>query len=353
MTKHLGSGSGGATRCHLCGGETRTVLRDQPCFQGPKTFNVEECEWCDTRFVSPMEPGSGVYELIYEKSSSVPGYDRYKRYAEALTWTPDPLEYLASQEDVYWSIQQSIRSLAAGKPKLRILEVGSGFGYLTYALRKAGHDCSGIDISSRAVAKANKDFGPFYQVCDLMDYFDAVGTGFDVVVATELIEHVKDPKALVERASSLLRPGGSLVLTTPNKDLYSDRMAWHTDLAPVHLWWFSKTSMRKLAWSLGMDVKFVDFSAFYGDSARPLVGGTKPQTFDASGKVIYKDSMVNTVARLLLGLDPGLFKPLGRMFLKKMARQRLSDAPYKESLSLCAVMRRPAMAQSERVLQAA
>lgn len=344
---------GATIRCRLCGCETRTVLRDQPCFQGPATFNVEECEWCDTRFVSPMEPGAKVYDLIYEKSNSVPGYDRYKRYADALTWNPEPLEYLASQEDVYWSIQQSVQGLAAGRTKLRILEVGSGFGYLTYALRKAGHDCSGIDISSRAVAKANKDFGPFYQVCDLMDYHDAVGTGFDVVVATELIEHVSDPKALVERASSLLRPGGALVLTTPNKDLYSDRMAWHTDLAPVHLWWFSKTSMRKLAWSLGMDVKFVDFSAFYGDTTRRPSVGTKPQTFDASGKVVYKDSLINTIARYFLAIEPGMFKVLGRVFLKQMARKRLGDAPYRESLSLCAVMRRPAVAQEDRILKAA
>jgi 2-polyprenyl-3-methyl-5-hydroxy-6-metoxy-1,4-benzoquinol methylase len=331
-------------QCKLCGGGATTVLRDQPCFQGPQTFNVEECEWCDTRFVSPMVSGSDVYDLIYEKSSAVPGYDRYRRYAEALTWNPDPLNYLASQEDVYWSIKKSIEALETGKGKLRVLEVGSGFGYLTYALRKAGHDCTGIDISSRAVDKARKDFGPFYQVSDLMDYVDVLGSGFDVVVATELVEHVCDPMALVQRACMHLRPGGSLVLTTPNKDLYSDRMAWHTDLAPVHLWWFSKTSMRRMAWTIGLDVSFVDFSEFYGDSPRPVRGGTKPQTFDATGKVIYKDSAVNTIARFMISIDSALFKPLGRVFLKKMARQRLSDAPYRESLSLCAVMRRPAQA---------
>jgi len=256
------------------------------------------------------------------------------------------LDYLASEEDVYWSIRQSIAALAATKRRLRILEVGSGFGYLTYALRKAGHDCTGIDISKRAVDKACKEFGPHYQVADLMDYFDAVGTGFDVVVATELVEHVVDPVGLVVRAASLLRPGGPLVLTTPNKDLYSDRMAWHTDLAPVHLWWFSKTSMRRMAWSTGMDVKFVDFSEFYGKAVGPVRATTKPQTFDGSGKVIYKDSLVNTAARALMAMEPGMFKALGRVFLKKMAKQRLQDAPFRESLSLCAVMRKPARAEA-------
>ena len=227
------------------------------------------------------------------------------------------------------------------------MEVGSGFGYLTYALRKSYHDCTGIDISKNAVEKARHDFGEFYEVSDLMDFVDPTGAGYDIVVATELIEHVADPKALVARAASLLKPGGSLLLTTPNKDLYSDRMAWHTDLAPVHLWWFSKTSLRSLGWSAGMAVQFVDFSAFYGGRIKPMRATTKPQTFDCYGQVVYRDSIVNTLARYLLAREPSLFKTIGRMFLRKMAKERTSDTMYRDSLSLCALMRKSAQQQQQ------
>lgn len=65
---------------------------------------------------------------------------------------------------------------------------------------------------------------------------------------------------------------------------------------------------------------------------------TKPQTFDAEGRVVYRDSPVNTLARALMAMEPGLFKTLGRIFLKRMAKEKLADTLYRESLSLCAVM---------------
>lgn len=194
-------------KCAVCGGMANVIATEQPCFHAPKTFDVAECPGCETRFVSPMEAGSEVYDLIYSNAAKVPGYARYERYAAALVWNPDPLAYLAGEEDVYWSIKQSVERIAAERARpLRILEIGSGFGYLTYALRKSGHDCTGLDISERAVAGATEKFGPFYKVADLMQFKDD-GDGFDVVVATELIEHVVDPSALLVRAREMLRPG--------------------------------------------------------------------------------------------------------------------------------------------------
>lgn len=327
--------------CKICGGEARTIFQGHPCFSAPSTFDVAECVWCDTRFAATNAPADQVYELIYRNAEQVPGYDRYKRYADGLRGSADGLAFMASQEDVYWSIKEKIEAIEAqhGK-KLRILEIGSGFGYLTYALHQRGHECTGIDISERAVEGAKRNFGALYEVCDLETMAAKSVERFDVVVATELIEHIEDPVALLRTAEKLLKPGGWILLTTPNKDLYSDRMAWHTDAAPVHLWWFGKASMREMARQIGMKVQFVDFSRFYGRTTPQLKGLTKPQTFDEAGKVIYKDSAVNTVARALMSWQPWMFKVIGRIFVKRMASQRAKDVWQRESLSLCAAMRK-------------
>jgi len=326
--------------CRLCGGEAKTIFTDHPCFSAPHTFDVHECAWCDTRFASTEGQAEQVYNLIYSQAEKVPGYDRYKRYAEGLKKCDDGLSFMASREDVYWSIKERIEAIEADlKRPLRILEIGSGFGYLTYSLGQRGHQCLGIDISKEAVESACEEFGNHYKVCDLATLAAEGDERFDVIVATELIEHIEDPVALLKTAKQLLNPGGWILLTTPNKDLYSDRMAWHTDAAPVHLWWFGKSSMRQMAWRLGMQVQFVDFSGFYGNETKAVKGMTKPQTFDADGKVIYKDSAINALARKLMAAFPWTFKLIGRIFVRKMAKGRAGDLWQRESLSLCAAMR--------------
>lgn len=325
--------------CGICGSQADLLFRKHWAFKAPATFDIYDCANCETRFVSPMEVDTSVYDLIYEHAAKVPGYDRYERYRQHLKTVQNPLNYLASQEDVYWSISEILRQLDAQQVgKLRILEVGSGLGYLTYALQRAGYDCCGIDISTRAVEVAKRDFGDFYSVMDLMEMPIKGNDAFDLIIATELIEHVTVPKALIEKAQSLLKPDGKLIMTTPNKDLYSERFIWHTDPPPVHLWWFSKTSMRRIAWGLGMSVKFVDFSKFYGFHNKGILGPTKPQTFDENGKVKFKDTALNTFARALIVSIPSIFKIISKVFIGAKVIGRMRNVLYRDSLSLCIIM---------------
>jgi SAM-dependent methyltransferase len=326
--------------CGICGASARLQFRGHPAYQAPATFDIFHCSNCETRFAAPMVADAGLYDLIYENAAHVPGYERYVRYREALKSARDALAYLASQEDVYWSVGEALRLLEVPKTACRILEVGSGFGYLTYALHQAGYDCRGIDLSARAVSAARRDFGDLYAVADLMQLASACAEGYDVVIATELIEHVPAPAAFVQWATRLLKPGGCLILSTPNQELYSERYVWHTDPAPVHLWWFSRTSLRSLAWQHGMTVRFVDFSAFYGGRTWPSHGQTKPQTFDRDGVVIFRDGLALRLARACVARLPGLFRPLARLYIGTRTLGRWRSAPYRDSLSLCAVMRK-------------
>lgn len=309
-------------------------------YMAPSTFDIYDCANCETRFATPIVVDANVYDLIYAHADEVPGYDRYQRYRRVLKNSHDPLSYLAAHEDVYWSINNVLQEVGAQRiAKVRILEIGSGLGYLTYALKKAGYDCFGIDISSRAVEAARRDFGDLYFQMDIMDMPIEDGGTFDFVIATELIEHIVDPKVLLRKAQKLLKPGGRLILTTPNKDLYSDCFVWHTDLPPVHLWWFSKNSMRMLAWSIGMTVRFVDFSKFYGWHSPRTLGQTKPQTFDESGKVTFKDSIFNGFTRRLLKIMPGMFKVAASIFIRIRMFGKAYENNLRDSLSFCVVMR--------------
>jgi 2-polyprenyl-3-methyl-5-hydroxy-6-metoxy-1,4-benzoquinol methylase len=327
--------------CLLCGASAELAFQKHWGFQAPDCYDLYECPECETSFAQPMSVNPAIYDLIYRNAEKVSGYDRYGRYRDLLKLSADPLRDMCEQEDVYWAIRESIRGIAVGRDKpLRILEVGSGFGYLTYALRRAGYDCTGIDISQEAVSMAVRDFGDFYRVADLMALTVAPGEAFDIVVATELIEHIPNPTAILEKAASLLNEGGALLVTTPNRDLYPRKLVWHTDPPPVHLWWFSKTSFRFLAWKLGMSVKFVDFASFYGRNGNSVRGPSKPQTFDAKGDICFKDSPLRTLARNAVAKVPALFRPLAKVLLTSLAVGKIRDRLFRDSLSLCVILER-------------
>jgi SAM-dependent methyltransferase len=141
---------------------------------------------------------------------------------------------------------------------IRILEVGSGLGYLTYSLVKAGYDAKGLDISESAVKQASGRFGNYYLCGDVRQLAISDQGKYDYVISTEVIEHIDDPSGFMGAILSLLKPGGKAIITTPGKSAYPDDIIWASDLPPVHLWWFSEESIKYIASQLNASVKFID-----------------------------------------------------------------------------------------------
>jgi 2-polyprenyl-3-methyl-5-hydroxy-6-metoxy-1,4-benzoquinol methylase len=245
--------------CLLCSSAVKSLSLAQPGYRLGSSFEILHCPMCDTSFARPMEVDSAIYDAIYAHPDEIPGYDRYATYARTVLEVPDPIAFLSDSEDVYWSIRCCVKQL---KPGARILEIGSGLGYMTYALLKGGYDVVGIDISKTAVENASVRYGPHFQEADLAEWSVQKAGEFDMVIMAELIEHIPEPLMFLRMATKLLRPGGRLVVTTPNKSYYPKWMLWESDTPPVHLWWFSETSMKLFAKELGLTIEFVDFTPF-------------------------------------------------------------------------------------------
>jgi 2-polyprenyl-3-methyl-5-hydroxy-6-metoxy-1,4-benzoquinol methylase len=98
----------------------------------------------------------------------------------------------------------------------RVLDVGCSTGYLARPLAERGCTIVGIELDEATAAVAR-------DVCEEVLVGDVERlelpfppASFDVVLCGDLIEHLRDPRRFLERVRPLLRPGGRVVLTTPN-----------------------------------------------------------------------------------------------------------------------------------------
>lgn len=104
----------------------------------------------------------------------------------------------------------------------RVLDVGCGCGYGTYHLAQAGAAATlGIDISAEAVDFARANYHTVNLRFAVMDARElALRPAFDLVTCFEVIEHVEDPKRVLQQIAGAMADGGILVISTPNKETY-------------------------------------------------------------------------------------------------------------------------------------
>jgi len=135
-----------------------------------------------------------------------------------------------------------LRSLELARPN--ILDMGCGMGWFANELSRFG-PTTGIDLSEEAIAQARSKFphvtfmaGNVYEIPLQEEYFD-------VVVSQEVIAHVPDQSEYLARAARTLKPGGYLIVTTPNLFVH-DRTAW-APRPPGHIEkWLCRKALKRL-----------------------------------------------------------------------------------------------------------
>jgi 2-polyprenyl-3-methyl-5-hydroxy-6-metoxy-1,4-benzoquinol methylase len=161
--------------------------------------------------------------------------------------TPHPHAYLTGP----------ILSLCRQLGARRVLDLGCGNGALCRSLASAGLAVVGCDRDPGAVAVASAAVPQaLFKVVSVYDDPARLGeAGFDLVVSTEVVEHLVAPRALPRFARAVLSPGGHLLLSTPYHGYLKNLLlallgAWDSHHSPLwdggHVKFWSRRTLTRL-----------------------------------------------------------------------------------------------------------
>ncbi len=157
-------------------------------------------------------------ELAKFDGSTLDWWDPDGPMAPLHALNPARLAFLVDAAERRFGVAAASGSPFAGRT---VLDVGCGGGLLAEPLARLGGRVTGIDLAARALEAARRhalhtDLAVDYRLEAAEDVANR-GERFDVVVASEVIEHVADQPAFVATLAALTAPGGLLVLTTLNR----------------------------------------------------------------------------------------------------------------------------------------
>ena len=111
---------------------------------------------------------------------------------------------------------------------VRVLDVGCGAGLFSEGLARLGAEVIGIDpctdniTAARLHAEGDGELeGLTYLATTIEDHSQSLVDKYDAVVASEVIEHVDNQELFLEKCSAVIKPSGSIFLTTENKTFLS------------------------------------------------------------------------------------------------------------------------------------
>ena len=173
-----------------------------------------------------------------------------------------------------WAGAWSGRNLFAGHGKTA-LDAGCAVGWASFFLRDLGYRTTALDFSdyalemARAAAQSKAITDISWMVASLDT--DPIPGCYDLIICWDVIEHVQNPQAVLDKLYHALRPEGLMILTTPNRlglpHLLLDRDPTHIH---VHSPFYWTKRLRRLP-----SAKWICRSMMFWDHVIPWLRGSK------------------------------------------------------------------------------
>lgn len=195
--------------CPECGATAPLAYQaaDYNKMMSDKTFDYYRCPRDGYIFLHPIPADLGRYYP--------PSYYQLPRDEGELARLGEQLQQ--------WKLDIVLSAAKSGK----LLEIGPAYGVFAYLAKRAGFEVSGIEMDARCCEYLRDVVG-----IDVVESSDTIAAlerlpQFDVIVMWQVMEHLPDPWTMIAAAAKRLRPGGVLILDTPNPDSFQFRVLGH------------------------------------------------------------------------------------------------------------------------------
>jgi SAM-dependent methyltransferase len=202
------------------------------------------CRACGFHLVSPRVPDEVVLE-------------RLQRWAREDVLAPERLGESRSDGARRFLRRElgRIRGLLGGAG--RLLDVGCATGALLEEARAEGFEVMGVELGLASSTYARERLGLPVLTGDFLEA-RLPEASFDVVTLYEVIEHLLDPLAILREVRRVLRPGGLLALSTPNRASLTGRALgsrwWPINCPEEHIHLFTPGTVREVLRRAGLEV---------------------------------------------------------------------------------------------------
>jgi len=193
---------------------------------GTALADIVRCPSCGHMQLEPM-PAEEVLESAYVDAASA--------------------DYVEEADGQRETARRILARIERRRSPGRILDLGCWVGFLLAEARERGWDGVGVEPSTFASAYARDELGLDVRTTDLFSA-ELPGESFDAVVLGDVIEHLVDPAAALDRIAALLAPGGVLAMMLPDagSPLARRMGAKWWSVIPTHVQYFTRGSMGTL-----------------------------------------------------------------------------------------------------------
>lgn len=275
------------SQCYMCGTKGVTLyegLTDQ-WFGVPGLWNLKHCprSECGLVWLDPMPTREEVwkaYKSYFTHGNYSPDTARqYVNLLDKFAASFCKLLYKIAMRVTGWRKQEKIwrsksdvmflgQELIGSK---KLLDVGCGKGDFITRMQQQGWEVEGLEVDAEAVEYARTEKRLTVHLGSLEDSGFPDNT-FDVITSNHVIEHVHDPVTLIRECMRVLKPGGKLVLATPNIESFGHEVFksdWsHLDV-PRHLQLFTMKTLHECAVKAGFQSVDVWCPPGYAEGAFP------------------------------------------------------------------------------------